>query len=335
MESPTSSRNSRLVPIAATATAALDRVQRIVDLVLSLLILASLLLFAAGFFRGSAIAGLWPVVQLHHFGDPIVASVAALLPAAARMYAALLLAAIIYAVMLIADRLFSAARRSAEKPRSAAVKGKAAPAATTVESEKARDKLLAEYQQIEKTLMDAKRRRCTFLSVDVVNSTGIKSGESQVAVTASFRAYEELLRKTFKATRAWKDSWTPDGVMVCFLNLSDAVKAAQTILRQLQSFNERENRLKAPFEVRCGVNEGEVVIFEDSSVEKLVEETIDVAGHMQKYAKPGTLRLSKAAYDALEDHTGFLATGEEVDGWATYEWSAKPIDETIPASNAG
>lgn len=331
MESPTSSRISRPVPSAASASAALDRVQRIVDLVLSLLILASLLLFAAGFFRGSSIASLWPVVQLHRFGDPIVAAIAALLPAAARTYAALLLAAVIYVVMLIADRLFAAARRGAAKPRPAAVKNKTARETTSVESEKARAKLLAEYQQIEKTLMDAKRRRCTFLSVDVVGSTLMKLGETQVAASATFRAYEELLRKTFKATHAWKDSWTPDGVMVCFLNLSDAVKAAQTILQQLPTFNERENRLKTPFEVRCGVNEGEVVIFEDSSVEKLVEQTIDIAGHMQKYAKPGTLWLGKAVYDALDDRSGFLPTGEEVDGWATYEWSPKPIEERVAA----
>ncbi|MFY9665649.1 MAG: hypothetical protein WAK19_14495, partial [Candidatus Cybelea sp.] len=64
-----------------------------------------------------------------------------------------------------------------------------------------------------------------------------------------------------------------------------------------------------------------VVIFEDSTVEKLVERTIDVAGHMQKYAAPGTLLLSTEVYGALGDQAGFRETGREVDGYSTYEWS--------------
>ncbi len=268
--------------------------QRIVDLVLSLLILASLLLSAAQFVHIGGISDSWLVVQLHRFGDPIVAPVARMLPAAAKHYAPLVLAAILYVLMVILDRLFAVARRAAATPRRApAAVAKAAPAATSVESEKARAQLLKEYAQIEKALTEAKRRRCSFLSVDVVGSTAIKSGETEIAVSSTFHAYEDLLRRTFKATRAWKESWTPDGVMICFLNLSDAIKAAQSILQQLPAFNERANRLKERFEVRCGVNEGEVVIFEDSTVEKLVERTIDIAGHMQKYATPGTLWLEQ------------------------------------------
>lgn len=305
-----------------------DGVHRVVNLVLSLLILALLILFAVEFIHLSGVANAWPMVQLHRFGDPIVAGVARLLPLPARPYAPLLLAVIIYLAIVISDRLFAAAHRAIASPKpQQSSKTKTAQTATSVESERTRAQLYNEYHKIEKALQEAKRRRCTFLSVDVVGSTSIKSGESEIAVTSTFRAYENLLRRTLKATHAWKEAWTPDGVMICFLSLSDAIKASQTILLQLVTFNERENRLKAKFEVRCGVNEGEVVIFEDSAVEKLVERTIDIAGHMQKYATPGTLLLSKAVYDALEDRSGFRPTGREVDGYSTYEWSPKPIDE--------
>jgi len=189
---------------------------------------------------------------------------------------------------------------------------------------KARAQLYKEYHEIEKALSEAKRRRCAFLSIDVVGSAAIKSSETEIAVTSTFRAYENLLRRIFKATHAWKEAWTPDGVMICFLNLSDAINAGQAILRQLPAFNERNNRLKGKFEVRCGLNEGEVVIFEDSAVEKLVEHTIDITGHMQKHATPGTLLLSKDVYDVLQDRSGFRPTGQEVDGYATYEWSPNP-----------
>lgn len=310
---------------AANASAVPDGVQRVVNLVLNLLILASLLLFVAEFVHVSGVARAWPVVQLHRFGDPIVAGVARWLPSPAKRYAPLLLAAIIYLVMMISDRLFVIARRTiaAAKP-SLANKTKAAPTETTVESEKARAQLYKEYHEIEKALSEAKRRRCAFLSIDVVGSAAIKSSETEIAVTSTFRAYENLLRRIFKATHAWKEAWTPDGVMICFLNLSDAINAGQAILRQLPAFNERNNRLKGKFEVRCGLNEGEVVIFEDSAVEKLVEHTIDITGHMQKHATPGTLLLSKDVYDVLQDRSGFRPTGQEVDGYATYEWSPNP-----------
>ena len=178
-------------------------------------------------------------------------------------------------------------------------------------------------KQIEKQLKEAKKKNCTFLSVDVVGSTTMKDGETEIAITSTFRAYEELLRRTFKATKAWKESWTPDGVMICFLHREDAVEAAKTILTQLLAFNQHGNALKTPFNVRCGINEGEVVIFDDSDVEKLVEHTIDVAGHMQKYATPGSLLLSKEVYDVLEDTAGFRPAGKDVDGYQTYEWTPK------------
>jgi class 3 adenylate cyclase len=309
------------VPSTGKRSAATDGAHRVVNLVLSLLILGFLILFAVEFVHISGVADAWPVVQLHHLGDPIVAGVGRLLPLPARPYAALLLAGILYLAMVISDRLFAAAHRAiAPKPEQAS-KAKTARTETSVESEKTRAQLYNEYHKIEKALQDAKRRRCTFLSVDVVGSTLIKSGESEIAVTSTFRAYENLLRRVFKATRAWKEAWTPDGVMICFQSLADAIKASQTILLQLETFNERENRLKEKFEVRCGVNEGEVVIFEDSALEKVVERTIDIAGHMQKYATPGTLLLSKDIYDVLDDRSGFRPTGREVDGYSTYEWS--------------
>lgn len=306
--------------------------QRAFDFILTLFILVLLLLFAAEFVHLNGVTNSWFFAQLHHIGDPVVAGVARLLPSAARPYAPLLLAAIVYIVMASVDRLFSGVRRAAIAQKVAATnKKKAPPAAASVQSEKARAQLYKEYEQIEKALKDAKRRRCAFLSVDVVGSTAIKSGETEIAITSTFRAYEDLLRRTFKTTNAWKESWTPDGVMVCFVSLTDAITAGQTILQQLPVFNARNNRLKSKFDVRCGVNDGEIVIFEDSAIEKLVEQTIDVAGHMQKNAVPGTLLLSKEVYDRLADRSGFRESGQEVDGFATYEWSPAAIGEAAPA----
>lgn len=312
---------------AAIAALVLNGLQRVVNLALSLFIFGSLLLFAVQFVPIPALKASWPVVQLHHYGDPIALRLAILTHLTGlKLYMPFLMAVIGYLLTIVSDQLFGLFHNLNHAVRIATTRTERAIAQappSKVESEKTREQLYKEYRKIEKQLKEAQRKECTFLSVDVVGSTGMKDGESEIAITATFRAYEELLKRTFKATHAWKESWTPDGVMICFLNREDAVEAGRQILTRLLTFNEHDNVLKTRFDVRCGVNEGEVVVFEDSDLEKLVEHVIDVAGHMQKHAKPGTLLLSKELYEVLQDHTGFQPAEKEVDGYQTYEWAPK------------
>lgn len=315
----------------------LDTIQRLLNLVLTLLMLACLLLFAGEFVHAAWFTRLWPVVQVHRFGDPFVARFTGWLHMShARPYVPLAMAVIVYVAIFVSDQIFGFIHRTLHVMRAQPVrKPQAAATPTGVESEENREQLYKEYRKIEKALKEAKRKRCSFLSVDVVGSTSMKSGETEIAITSTFRAYEEMLKRTFRATHAWKESWTPDGVMICFLNREDAVEAAKTILQKLLTFNDGDNALKSRFEVRCGVNEGDVVVFEDSDLEKLVEHTIDVAGHMQKYAKPGTLWLSKDVYDVLEDQAGFVPTGQEVDGYATYQWTPTQVEKQTASAIEG
>jgi class 3 adenylate cyclase len=79
--------------------------------------------------------------------------------------------------------------------------------------------------------------------------------------------------------------------------------------------------LRSRISVRCGVNEGDVPIFEDSKLEKIVHRVIDIAGHMQKYARPDTMWLSAQVHEQLGDGSGFKPAGKQVDGQHAYEWS--------------
>jgi class 3 adenylate cyclase len=315
------------VRTAAALSFLLDALQRLVNLALTFAILGALLLFGAQFVHAGGFQSAWPVLTLHRFGDPFVLRLTTLLHLPGlRTWMPLVLAAAVYLLILVSDQLFGVLHSFVQMLRTGPLRrpAQATAAQAGVESEKAREQLYKEYRKIEKTLKEAKRKQCSFLSVDVVGSTGMKNGETEIAITSTFRAYEELLKRTFKATHAWKESWTPDGVMICFLNREDAIEAGKTILEKLLPFNAGGgNALKTRFDVRCGVNEGEVVVFEDSDLEKLVEHVIDVAGHMQKHAKPGTLWLSKELYEVLEDSGGFEPTGQEVDGYQTYQWTPK------------
>jgi hypothetical protein len=56
-------------------------------------------------------------------------------------------------------------------------------------------------------------------------------------------------------------------------------------------------------------------------MEEVTDFVIDVAGHMQKYARPNALWLSKELLERLSDQSGFrLVTTQTVDGREAYEW---------------
>ena len=73
--------------------------------------------------------------------------------------------------------------------------GKISQGIEMADSEESREKLLRDLRDIEKKLKWSVKKRCTFLSIDVVGSTGMKQGKSQTDIAASFQAYEETLRK--------------------------------------------------------------------------------------------------------------------------------------------
>ena len=204
----------------------------------------------------------------------------------------------------------------------------------SAESEQQRAVLLKRYREIEDALKSASKKTCSFLSIDVVGSTKMKVDERKTSIDATFQAYEELVKRTFEANGVWKETWTPDGVMACFLDRDLAVSAAQQILASLAEFNRTENQLRTPIAIRAGLNEGEVAIFEDSALEKVADHSIDIAGHMQKYADEDTLQVSDAFYDKMTKREGFEKTGRDVDGFQTYAWKPPVAAVTEPAPTA-
>ncbi|MBI3934334.1 MAG: protein kinase [Acidobacteria bacterium] len=193
------------------------------------------------------------------------------------------------------------------------------------DSWKSREHLLKQYRAIEKKLHSVQKRRCVLLNIDVVGSTKMKTGETPTAIAASFQAYEELLRRIFKRNKAWKQSWTPDGVLICFREREQAVHAAQQVLGALRQFNSAENRLRMPFRVRCGVSEGDLALFDDTNLSTFSDPVIDTAAHLQKEARANALCVSEEISSALPDRAEFRPTGRDVDGLKVHEWSLEPL----------
>ncbi|MBZ5514048.1 MAG: hypothetical protein LAN62_04240 [Acidobacteriia bacterium] len=275
----------------------------------------------------------WLIVQLREFADPLLASLAAWArvqwPSPASVsYLPLGLALAVWfarrcsrAIFLPILAVLREPEPAEEEPRRSTFVEELQPLA--VDSEQSRECLLKRYREIDGALRAVKRQRCAFLSIDVAGSTEMKQREEELKVGITFRAYMNMLEEIFLEHNAWKQAWTPDGVMVCFHQLDSAVAAAQTVLVRLRTFNRTENLLKTRISVRCGVNAGRVPIFDDSKLEKIAHRVIDITGHMQKCAQTDTLWLSTEVYKQLKDKSGFTSAGKQVDGYKVYQWSPR------------
>lgn len=211
--------------------------------------------------------------------------------------------------------------------------GRSATAATPTAAVNDRLTLLRQYSEAQKHLSKG-QRHLAFLSIDVVGSTAMKRDEDRFLIEHAFAEYRKFIDRILRANNFWKVAYTPDGTMACFSSEDDAVAAAQQVLSELTFFNEGVHKLKTPFSVRCGVNAGEVVFPETKTVEEITDFVIDLAGHMQKYAKPNALWLAKEILDGLKDKNGFrLVSTQTVDGRETYEW-LPPVTAQIRASTA-
>ena len=179
---------------------------------------------------------------------------------------------------------------------------------------------VASYSEA-KTLLQASHQELTFVSLDIVGSTVLKQGEDPYLVEQSFGDYRKLVERALRHYGACKQVWTPDGQMAAFRNPQAGVECAKEVLLQLEDFNRERSRLKRPFRIRAGANIGSVSTDDRTPMEEISDFSIDIAGHMQKYADPDTLWISEDLYRRLDDSSGFGANGKEVDGRQVFAWT--------------
>ena len=182
-----------------------------------------------------------------------------------------------------------------------------------------RTSLLREYAASKRLLSDVKREMA-FLALDVVGSTKMKIGEDKISIEHAFSEYKKFLERIFRECNCYKSAWTPDGVMTCFLSVDEAAAAGKKLLTDLDWFNTDVHQLRTKFQVRCGLNLGEVLFPDDKQLQEISDEAIDLAGHLQKYADPDTLWVSKETYERLQDHSGFIPTDKKVDNHDVFVW---------------
>ena len=183
-----------------------------------------------------------------------------------------------------------------------------------------REELLQIFAKVKKQLDEMDKKYLAFLSVDVVDSMGMKKGEEPASVEHDFAMYKRFVEELLDNHECLKATWTPDGVMSCFETVDAAVKAAREIILGLEKFNGSVKTIQRDFQVRCGVNAGYVYYDADIPLETISHPIIDISGHMQKSAMPNTVCIAQPAIEPLHERNGFHRTGRMVDGYEVYEW---------------
>lgn len=183
---------------------------------------------------------------------------------------------------------------------------------------KDRKKMLEEFVQL-KTELDSMGQECAFLAIDVVDSTGMKADEDKLLAAYDFDKYNEIVKKCLKDNAVIKFSTTPDGIMSCFRTADNAVQAAVQLLEELKIFNKMGKKIKRDFDIRCGINAG-FVYLGDMPLEMVTDRVINIAGHMQKHAKPNTINIAGSAIEPLRFRKGFVETTEIIDDQRVFVW---------------
>jgi hypothetical protein len=182
-----------------------------------------------------------------------------------------------------------------------------------------RKELLEVYVEAKKA-MESQKRQLAFLSIDVVDSTGMKVGEEQSMAERDFIHYKKMVEAAIEKNRALKSTWTPDGVMICFGSTADAIRSGQELLARLEKFNREEKVIKRNFSIRAGINAGQVFYDDATPMEEMTDRVIDIAGHMQKHGCVDGLTIGKHAIEPLLGEFKFSDAGRVVDGCPVYEW---------------
>lgn len=182
-----------------------------------------------------------------------------------------------------------------------------------------RNDLLRLFAETKKKL-DSAGKDLSFLSVDVVDSTGMKQGEEKAIIEHDFKEYKKFVMDKLTVNGAVKSAWTPDGVMICFPSVDAAVRTARDIITGLAAFNKHVKSMKEDFKVRCGINAGYVYFDDSMTMEEMSDRVIDIAGHMQKQAGPDTICIAKPAIEPMYENDGFVPASKVVDGYEVYVW---------------
>ena len=161
-------------------------------------------------------------------------------------------------------------------------------------------------------------RNGTFLSIDIVNSTKLKEGEDSLKVIQTFQAFHRYIAEHITGCLA--SVFSGDGVMCLYETPQKAVDVAIDIFSGLKQFNKEQSSLRRYLNVRVGINTGTLLLDDVQELGKIAERDIDIAGHLQKYGRPGELLISASTWERIANRTDFKKRWQAIDDTVVYRY---------------
>jgi len=161
-------------------------------------------------------------------------------------------------------------------------------------------------------------RNGTFLSIDVVNSTKLKEGEDSLKVVQTFQAFHRYIAEHI--TGALASVFSGDGVMCLYEVPQKAVDVAINIFGGLKQFNKEQSSLRRYLNVRIGINTGTLLLDDVKDLGKITERDIDIAGHLQKYGRPGELLIAASTWERIANKNDFKKRWQTIDDTVVYRY---------------
>jgi len=162
-------------------------------------------------------------------------------------------------------------------------------------------------------LLNLSSRTSTFVSVDVVGSTRLKTGQNEQDIIYTFLAYHKLVSDLAYNYHGEVTSISGDGLMCRFQRAEDSAGLAEDLLKELGSFNKKQNHLTQPLSLRIGVHTGQVYESESLGAGQLISKTLDIAAKLQQSAEPNHAQFSEAAVSLI---------GEKAKAFRRLGWNA-------------
>ncbi|HRF58782.1 MAG TPA: adenylate/guanylate cyclase domain-containing protein [Fimbriimonadaceae bacterium] len=151
-----------------------------------------------------------------------------------------------------------------------------------------RGTLLEQYFALQAKL-EGQKRRCAFLSIDVVGSSAMKASGNALVIEHAFSRYQKWIAETAAEFGGEVQAAAGDGAMCMFPSEAGALRAARKLQTEINAFNTKDNPLGIPFTLRCGISVGDVPWSERTPIGKLQSPVIDRAAALQKSAAPGQI----------------------------------------------
>jgi class 3 adenylate cyclase len=170
------------------------------------------------------------------------------------------------------------------------------------------------------TALDAHRESRTFLSIDVVGSTAMKAGATELEAEFSFLQYQAWVADTVRLYGGEVQHVAGDGAMAMFRDPSGALGAARMLQLGIQEFNSTRNRMGMPFAIRCGVAEGRVGLDSRSPLGMVQSPVVDRAAMLQKSAASGSIMVTQEMVSVAMPVLESLHRSVAMDGSSTYSW---------------